>query len=480
MTNSTTWPQDRPEYVSLEAAVQGEAARWNIPGVASAILQDGKIEVATAGFANLVTKEPVRPDTLFQIGSITKIYTATLVQILCEEGVFDLDDPVVRYLPDFTLQDAAAAKRITIRHCISHQGGFEGDIFDDQGLGDDALEKSIATSKDWKQWVQPEELWFYNNAGFYIAGRVIEVVTGKTFEAVMTEKLLNPLGVPNTVLFTHDVIVRPHAVGHSLESREKGYTIAEPFAIPRHATAAGYVTAPVGELVKFAQMHLQEGEIDGTRILSAEAVKAMQEPQIVAGNFADHYGLGWAIEDFGGTKIIQHGGSTNGFQAHLDLVPGTGFAIATLTNGSTGTLVHDSLRKWALEKYRNAVRERPAPVKLKGADLKKRAGTWKRENVDVGITVDGDRLVATVTSYSPLTKKSSGEPRTYHLEPVSDDTYFVVDGEYDSDRWHFIDFDADRLGNERHLLRLHGRLVERIDAPKPAKKAAAKGKKKKG
>jgi hypothetical protein len=240
------------------------------------------------------------------------------------------------------------------------------------------------------------------------------------------------------------------------------------------------VTAPVGELVKFAQMHLQEGEIDGTRILSAEAVKAMQEPQIVAGNFADHYGLGWAIEDFGGTKIIQHGGSTNGFQAHLDLVPGTGFAIATLTNGSTGTLVHDSLRKWALEKYRNAVRERPAPVKLKGADLKKRAGTWKRENVDVGITVDGDRLVATVTSYSPLTKKSSGEPRTYHLEPVSDDTYFVVDGEYDSDRWHFIDFDADRLGNERHLLRLHGRLVERIDAPKPAKKAAAKGKKKKG
>lgn len=462
------WPQERPNYSNLAAAVQGEAARWNVPGIAAGIVQDGQMDIATAGFANLATKEPVRPETLFQIGSVTKLYTATLVQILADEGVLDLDAPVTQYIPDFALQDAEAARKVTIRHTISHQGGFEGDIFDDQGLGDDALAKSVAGSKDWKQWVQPGELWFYNNAGFYLAGRAIELATGKTFEAVLTEKLLEPLGVPNTVLFTHDVIVRPHAVGHNLTSRAAGFTIAEPFAIPRHATAAGYITAPVAELLRFGQLHLNEGEIDGKRILSRDRALAMREPQIKAANFADYYALGWAIEEFGDTTVIQHGGSTNGFRAHLDLIPGTGFAIAILTNGSTGSIAYDQIRQWAFAHYRNVTRERPEPVTLKRADLQKRTGLWKRDNVELEITVEGDRLAAKLTSFSPLTKKKSGDTQHILLEPVSDTDYYVVDAEGGGESWQFVDLTPDQSGRTRSLLRLHGRLVEREGAPAPA------------
>jgi CubicO group peptidase (beta-lactamase class C family) len=473
------WPKDRPKYQSLAAAVQGEAARWNVPGIAAGIVQDGHVEVVTTGFANLKTKQPVFPETLFQIGSISKIYTATLCQILADEDLLDLDAPISTYIPDFTLQDANAAKAITLRDTISHQGGFEGDQFDDQGLGDDALAKSVATAKDWKQWVQPRELWFYNNAGFYLAGRAIELVTGETFEHVLTEKLLKPLGVPNTVLFTHDAIVRPHAVGHDLADRKAGFTIAEPFAIPRHATAAGYVMAPVGELLRFAQLHLNDGEIDGTRIVSAERTREMREPQIEAANFADYYATGWAIEDFGETRLVSHGGSTNGFRAHLDLVPGSGFAIAILTNGSTGAAAYDQIKAWALKHYRNVKREQPKPVRLGKAALEKRAGKWTRHNAELTITVDGDRLAATLISISPLTGKQTGADRVFHLEPVSDTDYYVVDAEGGGESWQFVDLEPDRLGKTRHLLRLHGRLVEREAPDGEAKKAARSNKKKK-
>jgi CubicO group peptidase (beta-lactamase class C family) len=475
------WPRDRPQYKSLAAAVQGEGARWNVPGIAAGIVQDGHIEIVTSGFANLVTRQPVTPETLFQIGSVSKIYTATLSQILAEEGLLDLEAKLVDYLPDFTLADKAAAKKITLRQCLSHQGGFEGDIFEDQGLGDDALAKSVATSAKWKQWVQPGELWFYNNAGFYLAGRAIEVVTGKPFETVLREKLLTPLGLTNTALFTHEVIVKPHAVGHNLLDRKSGYSVAQPYAIPRHATAAGYVVQPVGDLLRFAQLHLNEGEIDGTRLLPAERVRDMQKPQIKAANFADYYATSWAIEEIGGGTIVQHGGTTNGFRAHLDLIPESGFAVAVLTNGSTGAIAYDSIRRWAFEHYRN-LKSAPRPsISLPAASLAKRAGTWGRKEFKLDIAVEDDKLAASMVELNEETGKPAGEPKTFKLEPLSENEFRVVDAEGNGEAWQFVDLHPDSQGNTRDLLRFHGRLVERAQpgSDKPAKVKDTKKKKKK-
>jgi|GEM_PF-222313 len=485
------WPRERPNYSSLAAAVQGETARWNVPGIAAGIVQDGHIEIVTAGFANLETKQPVTPDTVFQIGSVSKIYTATLAQILAEEGILDLEEKIVTYLPDFTLADAGAAKQITVRQALSHQGGFEGDIFDDQGLGDDALEKSVASAKTWKQWVQPGELWFYNNAGFYLVGRVIEVLTGKPFETVMREKLLDPAGLNNTMLFTHEAILHPHAVGHNLKDRKGEYTIAQPYAIPRHAAAAGYIIQTVGDLLRFAQIHLNGGEIDGVRILSEARVKDMQVPQIKASNFADHYATSWALEGIGGATIVQHGGSTNGFRAHLDLLPESGFAVAVLTNGSPGTVAYDSIRRWALEHYRNLKDEPRAAIELSREALEKRVGRWERQMARIDISLEGDELVASMTEVNDETGKPVGEPRTMTLYPLSDDEFGVVDAEGLGESWMFVELHPDSQGNNRDLLRMHGRLLERVqpgsDKPKKAAKAAKadkpekddKGKKKK-
>jgi CubicO group peptidase (beta-lactamase class C family) len=436
--------------------------------------------VVTAGFGNLQTKQAVTPETVFQIGSVSKIYTATLAQILAEEGVLDLEEKIVTYLPDFTLSDANAAKQITVRQCLSHQGGFEGDIFEDQGLGDDAVAKSVATAKTWKQWVQPGELWFYNNAGFYIVGRIIEVLTGKTFEAVMKEKLLVPAGLHNTTLFTHEAILHPHAVGHNLKDRKSGYTIAQPYAIPRHAAAAGYIIQTVGDLLRFAQLHLNGGEIDGTRILSEERVKDMQKPQIEAANFANYYGTSWALEDIGGATIVQHGGSTNGFRAHLDLVPEGRFAVAVLTNGSPGTIAYDAIRRWALEHYRNLKDEPRKPVELPREALAKRVGIWERKEMRLEITLEDDGLAASMSEVNEETGKPVGEAKTVKLYPLNESEFGVVDAEGRGESWQFVELHPDSQGNTRDLLRFHGRLVERAqpgsDKLEKAAKSAKSGK----
>ncbi|MGB3330125.1 MAG: serine hydrolase domain-containing protein, partial [Thermomicrobiales bacterium] len=106
------WPAARPDYTSLYAAVQGEAARWNVPGITVAVLHDGQIDEVAVGFANLDTKQPMTTATIQQIGSISKIFTTTLAMTLVDEGKLDLDVPITTYVPDFALQDAEARNQV--------------------------------------------------------------------------------------------------------------------------------------------------------------------------------------------------------------------------------------------------------------------------------------------------------------------------------------------------------------------------------
>lgn len=145
-----------------------------MPGIAVGLLHHAHEETTATGITSIVTRQPVTDDTVFQIGSISKVFTATLAMRLVEEGLLDLDEPVITYVPDLPLADATARTSVTLRHLFSHGGGFEGDRFIDYGRGDDALARSIAGFDTLQQWTAPGELYFYSNAGFYLAGRAIE------------------------------------------------------------------------------------------------------------------------------------------------------------------------------------------------------------------------------------------------------------------------------------------------------------------
>src|SRR4051794_23248857 len=203
------------ERATLDEYVRGEMARWTVPGVAVGILRDGQRELHGYGLASIETEQPVRPETLFQIGSISKVYTATLIMQLGEEGKVALDEPVSAYLPDLKLAEAQARETITLRHLLSHTSGLFGDYFDDFGLGDDALTRAIATFDTLRQQFAPGALWTYCNTGFALAGAIVERVTGQPFETAMRERLFKPLGLDRSFYFAHEAIVYPHAIGHN-------------------------------------------------------------------------------------------------------------------------------------------------------------------------------------------------------------------------------------------------------------------------
>ncbi len=352
---------------ALDEYVRGEMARWTVPGVAVGILRDGQRELHGYGLASIETEQPVRPDTLFQIGSISKIYTATLMMLLVDEGKVALDEPVITYLPDLKLSDVQARETITLRHLLSHTSGLFGDYFDDFGPGDDALSRAIATFDTLRQQYAPGEMWTYCNTGFCLAGAIVERVTGQPFETAMRERVFKPLGLERSCYFAREAIVYPHAIGHNqLHPGADEHEVARLYPLPRWVNAAGGIISNVNDLLTFAEFHLRDGVAkDGTRLLSAESAQAMRQEQTRAANFAEGYGLGWALRTAGGEQyVVEHGGSTNGFQAKLVLVPSRNFAIAILTNSSRGSVLNEHVRVWALDHELGLRKERPTPRHL--------------------------------------------------------------------------------------------------------------------
>jgi CubicO group peptidase (beta-lactamase class C family) len=159
----------------LRSVLEREMELWAVPGVAVGILDRGGIESLALGVRRVESDEPVTTDTLFQVGSITKMFTATAAMQLVEIGAIDLDVQLLHYLPTFRLHDVDAMQTLTLRHLLTHTGGTEGDRFfdDDFGTGDDALARCITRFDDLRQIFRPGERWAYCNDGVLLAGYLV-------------------------------------------------------------------------------------------------------------------------------------------------------------------------------------------------------------------------------------------------------------------------------------------------------------------
>jgi CubicO group peptidase (beta-lactamase class C family) len=486
IAGAPAWPLARPTYASLEAAVQGEASRWNVPGMSVAVLHDGKVEAVATGITSIATRQPVTPATIFQIGSISKVFTATVAMQLVDEGKLDLDEPIVTYVPELPLADPDTRAGITLRHVFSHSSGFEGDTFTDFGRGDEANATAVAEFGSLKEWFALGELFSYNNNGYTLAGLVIERVTGQPFEQVVEERLFKPLHLDSTVYFAENAITYPHAVGHYLRKREEGPAIARPYSFPRHINAPGGIIATAGDLIRFAQMHIAGGELDGDRIISQESAELMQTPYINSWDQNCSFGQGWYITEYPDLTIVQHGGSTMGFRAMLRFAPDRGFAIALLTNGDSGTSAYDSIYEWALQHYLGFTMPKPATITLPDAELDRLAGLYGRQNIRMDVSREGERLRLRsfeVDAESGEEKEdgpfSVGAPLSLEaIESTRPHDFQVVGGPMDG---AIIDFPPSPAKDDpdRILIRVGGRVSERLDTkPEPdrsSSKASAAG-----
>ena len=223
-------------WENLSEFVRQAMEKNKIPGVALGILHRGKVRAAGFGVTNVNHPLPVTAETLFQIGSITKTYTGTAIMRLVEMGKLALDATVRTYLPEFRVRDETASSQATIRHLITHMGGWVGDFFHDTGRGDDALARYVADLADLEQLAPLNTVWSYCNSGFSLAGRVIEVVTGKSYEAAMRELILEPLGLAHSYFDPGAVMTYRFAAGHDVEDQKT--TVKRPWSIPPGASSA--------------------------------------------------------------------------------------------------------------------------------------------------------------------------------------------------------------------------------------------------
>ena len=360
----------------LSANLSELLAKYKVPGAAVGVYSGGQVVDFAAGVLSHATGVEATADSVFQIGSITKTWTGTLIMQLADEGLLDIDKTVVSYLPDFDLADSAAAGTMTVRQLLCHTAGFEGDIFTDTGNNDDCVEKYVATLKTDPQLFPPGEMFSYNNAGYCVLGRIVEVLRGKPFDQALREHLFAPLGLAHAATDANSAILFRAAIGHLPNPEDPdGNPVPAPiynFAKSNAPVAGSALAMRPRDLLAFAAMHLNKGvAADGTRVLSEESVAAMQAIEVTLpplGLMGDHWGLSWELFDLDGGRVFGHDGGTIGQSAFLRVVPGTGMPgmawrsrcspTAATRSASTSRSTSPCWRSW------RASRSRPTRSRL--------------------------------------------------------------------------------------------------------------------
>jgi dipeptidyl aminopeptidase/acylaminoacyl peptidase/CubicO group peptidase (beta-lactamase class C family) len=401
------------------------AAKHGVPGAALGILRGDELVEAATGVVFKDTGLATTADSLFQIGSISKVWTATLVLQLVDEGLLDLDAPIIEVLPELRLGDPDVAKQVTMRHLLTHTSGIDGDVFTDTGRGDDCLEKYVDGLADVGQNHPLGATWSYCNSGFSLAGRVIEKLTGKTWDQVLRERILIPLGLEHTVTLPEEAMLHRAAVGHVGEPGEEPKP-APVWAISRSMGPAGTIISTVADTLAFAKLHLDGGVApDGTRLLSEESAALMASKQADLPDkhtLGDSWGLGWIRFGWDGRRLIGHDGNTIGQSAFLRLLPSEGLAVTLLTNGgNTRDLYQDLYREILLEL---ADLSMPAPLAPPAdpptVDLHKHVGRYERASTIDEVFVQDGQAVLRSTTTGPIAELVPEPTHEYPLVPVDE------------------------------------------------------------
>lgn len=429
---------DKPSTSDLDAfqqLIRSEMETHGVPGVAVGLLLDGEPLTWGFGVASVETGQPVTPDTLFQIGSITKVFTATLVMRLVEQGVLDLHRPIIDYLPELRLQDEHAQQQITLWHLVTHMSGIAFDTdyhgFDMQDTNDDIVPKALKAMTQTEVLTAPGEVWHYSNAAFDLTGTVITQVTGLPYDQVMRDQLLRPLGLERACFLAHDAITHPVAVGHRVhepadDGGKRRFKIERQWYIaPRWSFASGQLCASVDELLRFGMFHLGDGRVGDEPVLSRDSVLAMRTRQAEAANRGDAVGLSWALEFRDGLTLVEHGGSTDVFRAQLALVPERQFALAVLTNSERGGPAKDAILDWALERFCGMKPRQHRIVSLPDDELSKFVGTYSVPDIVVSVTVEDGGLALESTWIDWHTRERS-PGGTVRYKPTGANTFVAV------------------------------------------------------
>jgi CubicO group peptidase (beta-lactamase class C family) len=370
----------------LEDAVAAKTNELGIPGAAAAVLANGEETYAFHGPMSIEDPRPLDADTLFHFGSITKTYTATAIMRLVDEGKIDLEAPVRHYLPDFRLQDEAAAATVTISHLLNHTGGWS----DYMGAGDDdSLQTHVAGMANVAVETRPGQHAAYKNAGFAIAALIIESLTGMTYDAAMRSLVFDPVGLTTATFMTNELTGHV-AMGHSAQP-DGSLAVTADWTAERYGNPSGGIVSTIGDQLRWGRFHLGDG--DG--VVPRDLLVRMQQPTIdVRGSFfGDAIGISWFLRAVDGVDTVGHGGSMRGQYSWLLLVPEKDFAVVTVaTAGPNGIPYNQEIVRWALEAYLGVIDRPPEPLAFDETRAREFVGVYETDTAFATISVRDGRL----------------------------------------------------------------------------------------
>ena len=340
--NFILFAQQTPSFItdSLDNYVNRGLANWQIPGAAVLIVKDGKIIIAKGyGVKELGTNDKVDENTLFMIGSNTKAFTGTALALLENDGKLKLGDKVVQYLPDFKMKDPWVTKNINLTDLVTHRMGFEtfqGDFmyWTSDLTSDEVIEKfgMITPKYDFRT------KYGYTNAGYAVAGKIIEKVSGLKWEDYLKEKIFLPLNMNRTTALSIDFaksenIAKPHTF-------VDGKMSVLPFENIDNLAPCGSIGSSIEDMSHWLIAQLDSGKYEGNVAIPFKVLQRTRQPQSIQGRVRhpfneghyNLYGLGWGLMDYEGTEIVSHTGGVNGFVTSVTLLPEINLGIVVLTN----------------------------------------------------------------------------------------------------------------------------------------------------
>ncbi len=461
--------------VNWTARLNELATEANVPGAALGIWSDGRVILAAHGVLNSATQVPVTTDSVFQVGSITKIWTATMIMQLVDEGLVSLNTTVSEVLPGARLGTADVAGQVTVRHLLTHTSGIDGDMFTDTGRGDECIERYVGLLGEAPSMFTPGAAFSYCNSGYVLLGRIIEVLDGQSWDESLRERLTGPLSATQTVTLPEEAILRRAAVGH-----HRCGTPVHVWGLPRSIGPAGLITCTASDLLTFARLHLDGGvTAEGKRLLCEASATAMQSACAAIPEFSapgSAIGLGWRLSRWGNRTIVGHDGDTIGQSAYLRIDPAAGIAACLLTNSvESQTLYREVFNEVFGDLTGVTMPAAPCPAdglpagaggSPAGASLDRYAGHYERMSRRFDVSVRDGQLRMVLTMTGNLAALTDSEPEELLLHPAeppdpsgSPGTRFVLRSR-DDEPWVPLTFSE--LADGTPYIYLSGRVTPRV------------------
>ncbi len=423
--NAAHW-QERLDSLAKETGVVGAQL-----GILQ--LHDGDadevVRLAT-GRLNANTGRETTIDSLFQIGSTSKVWTAMVVLQLVQESKIGLDQLVKDILPDFKLSTDELTNNLTVRHLLNHTSGIDGDVFVDTGRGDDCLEKFMKVLESAVAIHPVGATWSYCNSGFSILGRIIEVVTGQVWDAAMKERLFAPLGLTHTCTLPEEAILFDTAVGHVVGLPEP--VVTPQWVLMRNAGPAGLINASIADLLTFGRLFLTGGATaDGTQVLGADMVERMLAFEADVPEkylLGESWGLGVERFDWHGARLYGHDGNTLGQAAFLRFYPEAGLVVGLLTNDNSAHELYQQLygeifAELCDVRIQEMLDLPTEPVEL---DITDWVGGYERSNVVIEIVDDPEGPLFKATQRGELAALEEDPTMVHRMVPVREGLYAVT------------------------------------------------------